>query len=158
MCPVLPDYCYPCKPDYGAQWAWIFVDPQDNPITESTTSFTIDVAPDGTIIDMGWGYSYMGEQPTMVELTSTPGNFHAVWNFYPPNVDNPTFYTPWYVTVDGSGISFTVTDYAGLGNPENFSLENFTGSGTWTIGHPLFGDTGLGTWQMPEYAINEIVP
>jgi len=142
-CLKLPDYCYKCMPDYGATYFFSLLDPERMYISPSTTRFFIDVDPKGYILRFDWGYSFGGERPEQTEFTSEPGSFHTRWNLFNPNLEGKT---PGYIIVDGSGISFNVTEIKFSDEDSEFEVTDLKGSGTWEIGHPLFGATGSGTW------------
>jgi hypothetical protein len=142
-CLKMPDYCYKCKPDYGAIFFFSILDPERMYISPSTTRFTIDVDPQGYVIRFDWGYSFGGMRPEQIELTSEPGGFHTRWNLFNPNLEGKT---PGYVVVDGSGISFKVREIKYSDDYSEYEVTDLKGSGTWAIGHTLFGDTGSGTW------------
>jgi hypothetical protein len=142
-CLKMPDYCYKCKPDFGATYFFSLLDPERMYISPSTTRFFIDIDPKGYILRFDWGYSFGGERPEQTEFTSEPGSFHTRWNLFNPNLEGKT---PGYIIVDGSGISFNVTEIKFSDEDSEFEVTDLKGSGTWEIGHPLFGATGSGTW------------
>jgi hypothetical protein len=151
----LPDYCYKCKPDYGATLFFSLFDPERVYISPSTTRFRIDVDPQGRIIRFDWGYSFSGFNPVQTDLTSEPGSFHTRWDLSNPNV---TGKNPGYVIVDGIGISFSVI-LQDPDDPLTAIVVDLKGSGTWVLGHPVFGDTGGGTWEFdnPDFFYFEVI-
>jgi hypothetical protein len=155
-CLKLPDYCYKCMPDYGATLFFSLFDPERVYISPSTTRFQIDVDPQGRIIRFDWGNSFSGFNPVQTDLTSEPGGFHTRWDLSNPNV---TGKNPGYVIVDGIDISFNVI-LQDPDDPLSAIVLDLKGSGTWALGHPVFGDTGGGTWEFdkPDFYYFEVIP
>jgi hypothetical protein len=142
-CLKMADYCYTCKPDYGATMFFSILDPGKMYISPSTKRFTIDVDPEGYIIRFDWGLSFGGFNLEQTDLTSDPGTFHTRWDLFNANL---TGKSPGYITVDGTGISFKLTGIPISDDYTEYQVTDLKGSGTWEIGHPIFGATGGGTW------------
>jgi hypothetical protein len=142
-CLKMRDYCYKCKPDFGAAYFFSLLDPERMYISMSTARFNIDVDLMGYVLRFDWGYFFGGERPEQTEFTSEPGGFHTRWNLFNPSLEGKT---PGRIIVDGSGISFNVAEIKFTDEDSELEVTDLKGSGTWEIGHPLFGATGSGTW------------
>jgi hypothetical protein len=142
-CLRMPDYCYQCMPDFGATFFYGLTTPGSSYM--DNVVFDLQMDPDGNIIAFNWGQAlFSGFNPVQTEFTGLPGAFTASYNISCPNVSVDK--TPGYVAVNGSDIHFEVTDY-GSGSYHDLQVTAVSGSGTWNLGHPVFGDTAVGTWS-----------
>jgi hypothetical protein len=142
-CLRMPDYCYQCMPDFGATFFYGLSTPGSSYM--DNVVFDLQMDPDGNIIAFNWGQAlFSGFNPVQTEFTGLPGAFTARYNISCPNVSVDK--TPGYVAVNGSDIHFEVTDY-GSGSYHDLQVTAVSGSGTWNLGHPVFGDTAVGTWS-----------